>query len=169
VYGATKAAQETAALAVWRATGTRVIAARAFNHSGVGQSAAFLLPALVERVAEAKQAGARAIRLGNTTPVRDFLHVQDVARAYVYLGLRGRPGEAYNIASGVGNSVGQIADVVMQQLEVSLRIEPDPGLVRAADVPALVGDPTKLMTETTWSPHHTFETIIGDLIDGSAY
>jgi GDP-4-dehydro-6-deoxy-D-mannose reductase len=169
VYGATKAAQEIAALAAWRSAGVRVVAARAFNHSGPGQGTAFLLPALVERVVEARQSKASFIRVGNTTPVRDFLHVQDVARAYIYLALRGRPGEAYNIASGVGTSVAQLAEIVIDQLNVTLRLEPDTDLTRPNDVPALIGDPTKLSTDTSWTSHHTLDTMIGDLIDAAAF
>ena len=69
VYAASKAAQEVIALEAHRSAGLRVIAARAFNHSGPGQSAQFLLPALVGR-ALAAQGVARARRSRSGTPRR---------------------------------------------------------------------------------------------------
>src|SRR5579871_4423731 len=44
VYAATKAAQEVVALEAFRAEGLRVVAVRAFNHSGAGQAQNFLIP-----------------------------------------------------------------------------------------------------------------------------
>jgi GDP-4-dehydro-6-deoxy-D-mannose reductase len=140
VYAATKVAQEALALAAWRADGVRVIATRSFNHSGRGQSSRFLLPGLVGRaraLAARVAAGepAMPLVLGNQTPVRDFLHVSDVVAAYIALVARGRPGEFYNVASGVGH-----------------------------DVPALVGSPAKLRAHTGWSPTIDLDGLLDDLI-----
>jgi GDP-4-dehydro-6-deoxy-D-mannose reductase len=168
VYGATKVAQEAAALATWRATGTKVIAARAFSHSGPGQAPTFLLPSLVARVMDAQEKQERVIRIGNATPVRDFLHVQDVARAYLFLALRGEPGQSYNIASGEGVSVTQLAEFVLAEAGYEARIESDPALMRAVDIPVMIGDPAKLMRTTTWTIQHTLDTLIGDMLDAAA-
>ena len=96
VYAATKAAQEVLALEAFRSEGVRVIATRSFNHSGPGQAPGYLLPSLVRRAlalrAGAANGGERraALSLGNTSSVRDFLHVADVAAAYIALAARGR-------------------------------------------------------------------------------
>jgi GDP-4-dehydro-6-deoxy-D-mannose reductase len=175
VYAETKVAQEVAAMEAWRASGTRVIAARAFNHSGPGQRQNFLLPSLVARAQEAHEQKLNAIRIGNPAAVRDFLHVEDVARAYIYLALRGVPGDAYNIASGAGVSVADLAALVIDAVGQSLRFRhpdgvrglravPDQDLMRAVDVPVLVGDPGKLARTTTWQPKHTLDMLIDDLI-----
>jgi GDP-4-dehydro-6-deoxy-D-mannose reductase len=185
VYAATKVAQETAALASWRASGTRVIAARPFNHSGPGQPATFLLPALVQRALNAHEKKLDSIAVGNTSPVRDFLHVDDVVRAYIYLARRGVPGEAYNICSGTGTSVAGIVQAVLDEVAQTVRVRvpgpggmpaahvvrgvTEPGLTRAVDLPVLVGNPAKLMAATTWKPNHTLEMLIQDLIDAAAY
>lgn len=181
VYAATKVAQELAALASWRATGTRVIATRPFNHSGPGQAQTFLLPALVQRVLDAHAEGDDTIRIGNPDSVRDYLHVQDVARAYIYLAQRGTPGEVYNICSGAGTRVADLAQLVIDEVARSrstrldggdgrsLRAVLDPALMRAVDVPALVGSPAKLTAETTWTPNHTLEMLIEDLVYFTEY
>jgi len=175
LYARTKVEQETAALAHFRATGTRVVAARPFNHSGPGQPVTFLLPALVQRAREAFDERRSTIRIGNATPVRDFLHVEDVARAYIYLALRGEPGEAYNVCSGVGTSIAHLANMVIESVGQSMqwsaegerppvRAVSDPELERAVDVPVLVGDPSKIKRATTWEPKHTLDMLIDDLV-----
>ncbi len=164
VYAASKAAQEVLALEAHRSAGVRVIAVRAFNHSGPGQSAQFLLPALVARAIAAKASGANVVPVGNMTPVRDFSHVADVARAYVLLAERGAPGEAYNIASGVGTDVAALARLVLARAGVQAMLQPDPALQRPVDVPALVGDASKLRAATGWTPERPLDTLIDELI-----
>ncbi len=161
-YAATKCAQEAFALAAARAEGLKVIATRSFNHSGAGQAPEFLLPSLVRRAREAA-AGAK-VPIGNVEPVRDFLHVRDVVDAYISLVERGRPGEAYNVCSGEGVTVGDLATEVLARAGVAGALESDPALRRTVDVPWLVGDNTKLRTDTGWMPARSRADIIDDLL-----
>jgi GDP-4-dehydro-6-deoxy-D-mannose reductase len=165
-YAATKCAQEAFALAAARAEGLKVIATRSFNHSGAGQAPEFLLPALVRRVREAA-AGAK-VPIGNVEPVRDFLHVRDVVDAYISLVERGRPGEAYNVCSGEGVTVGDLATEVLARAGVAGALESDPALRRTVDVPWLVGDNTKLRTDTGWTPARSRADIIDDLLHATS-
>ncbi|MEP6692824.1 MAG: GDP-mannose 4,6-dehydratase [Gemmatimonadaceae bacterium] len=163
-YAASKAAQEIVALEAFRADGVRVLCTRSFGHSGAGQAEEFLLPALVRRALGARTSGAAALPIGNTAPVRDYLHVRDVARAYVDLAVHGNPGDAYNVASGVGTSVRSLAERVLALSGVRAELREDPALIRAADVPVLVGDSTKLRAATGWAPCESVDTIIEDVI-----
>lgn len=43
---------------------------------------------------------------------RDFIYVQDMARGLIACAERGRPGEAYNLASGVETSIRELAELV---------------------------------------------------------
>ena len=49
-------------LEYWRRTGLEVIIARAFPHTGAGQSPRFVVPAFLERLARAPFAGRRPCR-----------------------------------------------------------------------------------------------------------
>jgi GDP-4-dehydro-6-deoxy-D-mannose reductase len=164
VYAASKAAQEIVALHAARADGLRVVATRSFNHSGPGQAPHFLLPALVTRALQVRATPRAGLPIGNREPVRDYLHVEDVARAYVALAERGVAGEVYNVCSGEGVSVGQLASDVLQRVGVRADITTDPSLMRAVDLPALVGCPDKLRRDTGWSPRRTRADIIEDLV-----
>ena len=164
VYAASKVAQEQLALAAWRGGGVRVIATRSFNHSGPGQPPHFLLPRLVRESLALRRSGGDALTIGNVDSVRDFLHVADVVRAYVALASAGRPGEAYNVASGTGTRVDAVAEHVLALAGVRARLNVTPSLQRAVDVPVLVGDSSKLRAATGWAPRHTLDSIIHDLI-----
>lgn len=166
-YAATKVAQEELALAAFRAEGLKLIATRSFNHSGRGQAPSFLLPSLVAR-ARAARADGGEVTIGNTDVIRDFLHVEDVVRAYISLVARGTPGEVYNVCSGSGVRVGDLAAEVLAAAGVRAPLRVDPALQRAVDVPALVGDPAKLIAATGWSPRRTRSDIISDLLDAAS-
>jgi GDP-4-dehydro-6-deoxy-D-mannose reductase len=162
-YAASKAAQELVALQIFRRTGLPVICTRSFNHSGPGHGASYLLPSLVSRARELPKTGG-TLRIGNSAPQRDFLHVEDVVDAYVGLMERGQPGEVYNVASGQAMSVRQVAERVLRRLGIAAEISADPALVRPVDMPILVGDNTKLKRATGWEPKRSIDDIIDDLI-----
>jgi GDP-4-dehydro-6-deoxy-D-mannose reductase len=164
VYAASKAAQELVALQAHRSEGLRVVVTRSFNHSGPGQAPHFLLPALVRRVRALPRGGRGTLAMGNLTPVRDYLHVADVAAAYRLLGERGVPGEAYNVSSGQGTSVRSLVESVLQRVGAAADISTDAALVRRVDLPALVGSPAKLASATGWAPRRSRDDLIDDLI-----
>jgi GDP-4-dehydro-6-deoxy-D-mannose reductase len=167
VYAATKAAQEVAALQAHRASGLRVVCTRSFNHSGPGHDPNFLLPALVQRVRDIARTGARALALGNDS-VRDYLHVADVVNAYLLLAERGSPGEVYNVCSGSGVGVRQLAAEVLRRAGVTAEITTDPALVREDDVPVLIGSPARLTQATGWTQQRSRDELIDDLLNAQA-
>jgi GDP-4-dehydro-6-deoxy-D-mannose reductase len=160
-------AQETAALQSWRAAGLRVVCTRSFNHTGPGQPDHLLIPALVRRALALRGAPQPRLPIGNTTPVRDFLHVRDVVDAYVALAGRGKPGEAYNVASGKGRSVGELATMVLERVGIVADLEPVADYIRPVDLPVLVGDSTRLREATGWRPRFGIEHAIDELIDAA--
>jgi len=163
-YGESKVAAEQLALAAHHNGGLGVICARAFNHTGPGQSPAFLVPGLAARIVSAERTGADEIAIGNGDPVRECNDVRDVVRAYALLVERGTPGEVYNVCSGRGVRVGDLATALVARSVRTLRLTTAPELVRAVDVPALVGDPAKLVAATGWSPDITFEQTLDDVL-----
>ncbi|MEO6210365.1 MAG: GDP-mannose 4,6-dehydratase [Gemmatimonadaceae bacterium] len=168
VYAASKAAQEVLALEAHRTGGVRVIAVRPFNHTGPGQSPNFVIPALARR-AVALRGTSKPLVMGNTDTVRDFSHVEDVARAYIALAERGTPGEAYNIASGVGTDMKTLALRILALAGVEAKLQTDPALVRPADVPALVGSAAKVRAATGWAPRHSLDTTLEELIRAASH
>ena len=169
LYAATKMAQEVFALEAFRADGVEVICTRSFNHSGRGQAAQFLLPALVLRALRLRAESASELEIGNADSVRDFLHVEDAVRAYVLLSEQGIPGEVYNVCSGQGSTVRELAAEVLHALGVAATLAPTDIHRRRSDVPLLVGDNDKLCTGTDWVPRHSRANIITDLINAASH
>jgi GDP-4-dehydro-6-deoxy-D-mannose reductase len=162
-YGVSKAAASALALEFARTTAMRVIVTRPFNHTGPGQSPRFLIPALAERIRAARRDGATWIPVGNLDPVRDIGDVRDVVRAYDLLVEHGSSGEAYNVATGHGVSVREIATTLLAVAGVDLELRPDPELVRPVDVPMLVGDHSKLTAATGWRPEIPLARTLADV------
>jgi GDP-4-dehydro-6-deoxy-D-mannose reductase len=168
-YAASKAGAELAALEVWRRTGLPVVIARPFTHTGPGQETRFVLPAFVERLREAKAAGARTVNSGNLDPIRDLLDVRDVVDAYLLLLRSGEPGEVYNVARGEGSSIRDLFAALARLMEVPAEPEVEASMARASDLPHLVGDSTKLRAATGWAPSRSLEQTLRGLVNAEAH
>ena len=72
-----------------------------------------VLPALLRKFHEAKVAGAATVTLwGNGTALREFLHVDDLASAAVFLMREYSSGEIINVGSGEEVSIGELAGLI---------------------------------------------------------
>ena len=164
-YGASKAAADVLALQAYLGEGLATLRVRAFNHTGPGQDRAFLAPGLAGRIADAERDQRDEIAVGGLDPVRDLGDVRDVVRAYRLLAERGEPGEAYNVCTGRGVSVAEVAERLLRLSQRALRLAVDPSLVRPVDVPRLVGDPSKLRAATGWEPEIPLDDTLAAVLD----
>lgn len=164
-YAASKAASELAALEAARRSGLAVVVARPFPHTGPGQDARFVLPALAARLKTAHRIGAPAIATGNLEPVRDVLDVRDVVAAYLALLKDGRPGETYNIASGTGHRLAVLLGRMQELLGSRVIAEYDGALGRRSDILHLVGDASRLRAATGWMPRIPLDRTLQELLD----
>lgn len=164
-YAASKVGAEVAALEAARRTGLRVVIARSFAHTGPHQTDRYVVPAFARRLKAARRIGAPVVKTGNLEPIRDFLDVRDVVRAYVALLGRGQPGQVYNIASGVGHSLASIFARLSEFIGVRAIPEVDPQLSRTSDLPHLVGDAGRLTAATGWHPSIPFDQTLQDIVN----
>ena len=163
-YGASKVAASFLALQATLAGEVETVRVRTFNHTGPGQASRYLVPALARRIARAERLGEDEVAVGSLDPVRDVSDVRDVVRAYRAVTLDGGPGEVYNICSGRGVTVREIAERMLSFAARPLRLVADPGLVRPVDVPRLVGDPTKIERATGWNREYDLDTTLADVL-----
>lgn len=167
-YAASKVGAEVAAGEVARRTGLRCVVVRPFAHTGPGQTTTYVAPAFADRLRLVRRTGAVAVKVGNLAPVRDFLDVRDVARAYVALLESGVETGTYNIASGEGRSLAAVFEALAEIIGVRPVVEADAQLMRTADLPHLVGDASALQAATGWSPRIPFTQTLRDLVDAQA-
>ena len=165
-YSASKAMVELLLVQYRNCSKGGIVTARSFNHTGPGQPPNFVLPSLAKQFAEI-EAGLHTpkLKVGDLSVKRDFTDVRDVVRAYCELLDKGKLGEVYNVCSG---RVVLIADVVkeFQRLcHVQVTTEVDPARLRQSEVAQMVGDSTKIRTETGWRPSISLGRTIQDLLD----
>jgi GDP-L-fucose synthase len=85
-----------------------------------------VLPALIRKTYEALRAGAEEIAVwGTGTPRREFLHVDDLADAAVFLMLHYDSGEIINVGTGIDVTIRELAEMVARTAGFTGRIEFD--------------------------------------------
>ena len=166
-YAASKAAASLLALQAHLGAGLDTVRVRPFNHTGPGQPPKFLVPALAHRIAAAERDAVDDIAVGSLDPVRDLSDVRDVVRAYRLLAEHGTAGEVYNVCSGQGVTVRDVAEQLVGLATRPLRLTVDPALVRPVDVPRLVGDGTRLRAATGWEPAYSLAETLRDVLDAA--
>jgi GDP-4-dehydro-6-deoxy-D-mannose reductase len=163
VYARSKAAADLLG-AAFAARGLDVVRVRAFNHTGPGQSDAFVLASFARQLAEIEKGkSGPVVRTGNLASIRDFLDVADVVEAYAVLLERHAPPGAYNVASGVGRPIGALLDRLMEIMGVRARRAVEPARLRAAD--RSVGDAGRLRRATGWEPRLPIERTLERLAE----
>ncbi len=167
LYGATKAAADLA-LGAMVGDGLRVLRVRAFNHTGPGQSADFVVPAFARQVARiAAGLQAPVLRVGALDPLRDFLDVRDVCVAYAACLARADelpPGTILNIASGVPRRIGDVLEELLALAGVRADIATDRGRLRPSDIALAQGDPALARQLLGWSPQIAWRTTLQDVM-----
>jgi dTDP-L-rhamnose 4-epimerase len=121
VYAITKRDQEELCLCIGAAYGIETLALRYFNVYGAGQPLdnpyTGLIPAFAARVLS----GQAAEVYEDGAPLRDFVHIEDVAWANVLaLEADGVSGHSLNIGSGAPVSIWEAAESVTHNLDGSL-------------------------------------------------
>ena len=164
-YAASKVAADFLALQAHLGQGLGVVRVRAFNHLGPGQTDRFVAAALAARIAANERDGSDTVRVGDLSARRDFTDVRDVVRAYRLLIQKGKPGEVYNVCTGVDLAVQELADRMLALAAHPMRLEPDPSLLRPVEIPVLRGDATKLREATGWEPAIDIDQTLADLLD----
>jgi GDP-4-dehydro-6-deoxy-D-mannose reductase len=167
-YAASKVAAEVAGFQFHRATGLEVIGVRPFNHVGAGQAGHFVVPSFARQIRALGKGRARAtLEVGDLTVTRDFSHVEDVVRAYRLLAREGRPGEAYNVCNGEGRTIRSLLEEMLRIAGVTATIEVAADRIRPAELPFLVGDPSKLR-KLGWEPRRPLADALRDALEGAA-
>jgi UDP-glucose 4-epimerase len=133
VYGATKlVGEQLVGFHNARQPGLETVVARLFNVYGPGETNPHVMPAIFDQLKTS-----RTLSLGNLTPRRDYIYVEDMAAALVGL-LAGAPaGSTVNVGTGVSTSVKELVRSLESLLGERIEILVDPERVRPSDRPRL--------------------------------
>lgn len=169
-YGESKLMTEMILESYHRAYGLDYVAFRYFNACGAdsqgrhGQEpgATHLIARVLESIRDQQEFTLYGDRYPTTdgTCVRDYIHVEDIARAHILALDPAIPAGVYNLGSNQETSNRQIIDAAEQVTEQSVKVVL--GKQRAGDPPILSASAAKFGMAAGWSTKHDLDTIMRD-------
>lgn len=162
IYGLSKLTGEEICKTFFLETSIPTIICRFFNAFGPNETNDHLIPAIQNQLLE----GNFSIKLGNTSPKRDFIHTYDMADAVLLLLEKFNSGiEIFNLGSGVEYSVLEVIDSFQKILDKKISVEIDQSKVRKSDRPHLVADINKISNFLQWQPKIDLEMGLRTLLN----
>ena len=166
-YGASKAAADLL-IGQMAAQGLRAIRLRPFNHTGVGQSEDFVVPAFAAQIAQIERGEKEPVlQVGDLSARRDFLDVRDVVEAYLRAMLRFDDlprGCAMNIASGRAVSIKEVLDILLALSGKPVEIRAQRDRMRPIDAPIILGDATLARRLLDWTPRYELKATLASIL-----
>lgn len=156
-YGVTKLTLERYAHLYSVTHGLNFVCVRPSNAFGEGQPA-FSGLGFVATAMALTMRGESVRIFGPRGTVRDYLHVADMAEGIAAALDHGKPGETYNLGSGVGRSNLDVLEAMkplMNEIDCRVRAVHEPA--RVFDVQANVLDSTRIRRLTGWVPRVAFD------------
>jgi dTDP-glucose 4,6-dehydratase len=161
-YSASKAAADHLVRAWHRTYGLPVLVSNCSNNYGPFQFPEKLIPLMIIKAL----AGERLPVYGRGAQIRDWLHVEDHARALRRILEHGTPGESYNVGARCERTNLQVVEAICDILD---RLRPRPGGGPHRDLIGFVADrpghdyryaidPGKIERELGWTARESFET-----------
>ncbi len=150
-YSATKIAADAMAMSFYNAFELPVTIARPFNTYGPRQSARAVIPTIITQIAN----GAAEIKLGDTTPTRDFNYVDDTCRGFVALAECDESiGQTINIGSNFEISIGDMLNIIKELMDSDVEFIVDNQRIRPekSEVFRLWCDNSKIEKLTGFKP-----------------
>ena len=155
-YSATKIGADRLAESFCRSFNMPITIVRPFNTYGPRQSARAVIPTIITQLLS----GVETIKLGSTTPTRDFNYVKDTVNGFYEIAKVSKTiGEEINIASEKEISIGELAQAMIDQINPSARIVCEEERLRPekSEVNRLLGSNEKIMGLTNWRPQYSLK------------
>ena len=163
-YSATKIGADRLAESFYRSFNLPVSIVRPFNTYGPRQSARAVIPTIITQLLSGKE----ELKLGSLTPTRDFNYVKDTVAGFIAIAEADNAiGEEINIATQREISIGDLANVIIAQINPRVKIIGDEHRLRPekSEVNRLLGSNEKIKRLTGWEPKYTFAQGIEETIE----
>jgi UDP-glucose 4-epimerase len=165
VYGLTKLQGEEYVKYFSRVRGFPAAIVRLFNVVGPGETNPHLLPEIFAQL----QSGIRTLKLGNITPKRDYINVNDAASGFWSVSSRGEilPGTVTTVNLGTSNqySVSEILEKIKTISNIDFEVVQDPQRIRQVDRPYLAANIDSIQRLFGWSPQFNIDDTIRSLVE----
>ncbi|MFZ4123961.1 MAG: NAD-dependent 4,6-dehydratase LegB [Candidatus Planktophila sp.] len=153
-YSASKIGADAMAMSFFNSFDLPLTIARPFNTYGPRQSARAVIPTIISQIAS----GMKQIKLGDTTPTRDFNYVEDTCRGFIALAnCESAIGEVVNIGSNYEISVIDTLEMIRDIMGSSVEFVHDEMRVRPgkSEVFRLWCDNSKINKMTGFEPKYS--------------
>ncbi|MCU0303941.1 MAG: GDP-mannose 4,6-dehydratase [Thermoanaerobaculales bacterium] len=165
-YGTSKAAQDLLTGQFHTGRGLATVRVRFFHLSGPGRPPHFVASSFARQIARAELGLAPPVlEVGNLESVRDFTDVRDAVRACRWATDRRHAGEVFNVCTGRAVVISEVVELLRGLSRVPITVEVDRSRLRQADIPWMVGDPTKIEAATGWRAEIPLRQTLSDLLD----
>ena len=155
-YSATKIGADRLAESFYRSFDLPVTIVRPFNTFGPRQSARAVIPTIITQL----QNDFEEIKLGDVTPTRDFVYVQDTVNGFIEIAKSEKTiGQEINIATQSEISIGDLANEMIRQINPNAKIICDKQRIRPekSEVNRLFGSNAKIKKLTNWNQKYSLE------------
>lgn len=163
-YSASKIGADCIAMSFYNSFSLPLTTARPFNTYGPRQSARAVIPTIITQIAN----GAKQIKLGDTTPTRDFNFVIDTCEGFIALAECEKTiGEVINIGSNFEISVGDTLNLIKELMGSDVEFITDTQRIRPknSEVFRLWCDNTKIKTLTGFTPKYDMRKGLQETIE----
>jgi nucleoside-diphosphate-sugar epimerase len=151
-YAQTKLMSEEAARSYEKLHNVAVSIIRPFNIYGPGQEPQFLIPSILR---QALDPAAKAIRVADARPKRDYLYIDDLVRLVVQVAEQRVPG-VFNAGTGESHSVADVARLANLVTGQAKPMEDD-GPSRPVDVMDVYASIDRAWRACGWKPEVSLE------------
>lgn len=161
-YGLAKARAEAVGISRARNGDAHFLSLRLFNVYGPGEAPHRLIPAIASHLAKGSK-----VPLTEGHQVRDFVHVDDVVSAFGAC-LRTQVSEsgAFNIATGTGTAVREIAQMVAGCMSaMGDRLDFGAIEARTGEPSVVIGDSARFQTQFGWKPQVPVTSGVCDTVE----
>jgi len=156
-YSATKIGADFLSESFCRSFDLPVIIVRPFNTYGPRQSARAIIPTIITQLL----CGYNEIKLGDLTPTRDLVYVEDTVNGFYEIGkCEELIGHQINIATNSEISIGDLALKIINKINPSAKIVSDSQRLRPekSEVNRLLGSNEKITNFTNWKSLYNLDS-----------
>ena len=163
-YALSKMIQDYLSYSYSQSEGLDIVRVRPFNHIGERQAPGFVISDFASRIVAIERGQSKQLKVGNLSAIRDFSDVKDIVEGYILLMEKGVSGEVYNLGSGVGYSIQQMLQMLIDQARVDIPLEIDDEKLRPVDLPLVVCN-NKKIKNLGWTNHYQIADTLKRVLD----
>jgi len=138
---------------------------RLFNTTGPGKMNDAPSDFVRQLVRIKKGLQAPVVEVGNLKPRRAFLDVNDTVSGFYLAGMKGKPGEAYNLCATRTYPMHEVLRIAIRLAGVRAKVQPVSRLMRPSDERIIFGSTRKLRKDTGWRPANSIEQTLGSMFE----